>query len=82
MATTIISVSIPMELAQFLEENEGISPSKIVQNKLFEMKNDKESFITRVRALEIRNGNLSKKLNDLLMWCEEQKVIIPANVLD
>jgi len=82
MTSNIISVSVPMELAQFLEENSGISPSKILQNKLFEMKNDKESFVTRVRALEIRNANLSKKLNDLLVWCEDNKVIIPANVLD
>jgi hypothetical protein len=82
MATNIISVSVPMELAQFLEENPEISPSKIIQTKLFEMKNDEARLEQRIKAYEIRNGRISAKLNKVLEWVEEQKLVIPDNVLE
>jgi len=78
----IISVSIPTELAQFLEENEEISPSKIIQSKLFEMKNDENRLSTRIKAYEIRNARLSTKLDKILRYAEEKNFIFPDNVLE
>jgi hypothetical protein len=82
MATNIISVSVPLDLAQFLEENPDLSPSKIVQQKLYEIKNDSARMNERLKAYEIRNGRIAAKLNKLLLWCEENNVIIPENVLE
>lgn len=82
MASNIISVSVPFELAQFLEENTDISPSKILQNKLFEMKNDENRSSMRIKALDIRNARLSAKLEKILNWAEDSKIVIPDNVLD
>jgi len=82
MATNIISVSIPLELAQFLEENQDISPSKIIQAKLFEMKNDDNRSSMKIKALDIRNARLSVKLEKILNWAEDNKVVIPDNVLE
>lgn len=78
----IISVSIPSELAQFLEENEEISPSKIIQSKLFEMKNDENRLSTRIKAYEIRNARLAQKLDKILRYAEEKNFAFPDNVLE
>ncbi len=78
----IISVSVPSELAQFLEENPEISPSKIIQTKLFEMKNDDARLSTRIKALDIRNARLSAKLNKILEYADDKKFIFPDNVLE
>jgi len=82
MASNIISVSVPFELAQFLEENTEISPSKILQSKLFEMKNDENRSSMKIKALEIRNSRLSVKLEKILNWAEDNKITIPDNVLE
>lgn len=78
----IISVSIPMELAEFLEENPEISPSKIIQSKLFEMKNDDARLSVRIKAYEIRNQRLSAKLDKILRYAEEKNFPFPDNVLE
>ena len=81
MATTIISVSVPLEQSNFLEENPEISPSKIIQGKLFEIMNDQNRMETRIKAYEIRNGRITAKLDKILRWCEQNNVIIPEDVL-
>lgn len=78
----IISVSIPSELAQFLEENPEISPSKIIQTKLFEMKNDDARLSVRIKAFEIRNSRLAAKLDKILRYAEEKNFAFPDNVLE
>lgn len=78
----IISVSVPMELAEFLEENPEISPSKIIQSKLFEMKNDDARLSVRIKAYEIRNQRLSAKLDKILRYAEEKNFPFPDNVLE
>ena len=80
--TNIISVSIPNELADFLEENPEISPSKIIQTKLFEMKNDEAWLSVRIKAYEIRNTRLASKLDKILKYAEEQKLLFPDYVLE
>ena len=81
MATSIISCSIPIDLVDFLEENPDISPSKILQAKLYEMKNDEARLSTRIKAYEIRNARLSAKLDKVLRYAEEQNFTFPDNVL-
>ena len=78
----IISVSIPTELALFLEENTEISPSKIIQSKLFEMKNDDARLSSKIKVYEIRNSNLARKLDKILRYAEEQNFHFPDNVLE
>ena len=82
MATQIVSVSIPVELGQFLEENPEISPSKIIQSKLLEMKNDEATINSRVKAYEIKLYRATGKLNKVLEYCESKGFAIPGNVLE
>ena len=82
MATQIISVSIPVELGNFLEENPEISPSKIIQSKLIEMKNDETNLQNRIKAYEIKMYKLSGKLTKVLEYCESKGFAIPENVLE
>lgn len=82
MATQIITCSIPLELGTFLTENPEISPSKVLQERLFSIRNDEMRMNEKIKSFEIRNGRLSDKLNRLLMWLDEQKIVIPDNVLD
>ena len=82
MATQILSVSIPAELGSFLEENPEISPSKIIQSKLLEMKNDNASVQSRVKAYEIKLFRVTGKLNRVLEYCESKGFAIPENVLE
>lgn len=82
MATITASVSFPAELGVFLEENPEISLSKIVQTKLYEMKNDANSIRGRLKALEIKLFRATGKLQSVLDYCEKQGVIIPADVLE
>jgi hypothetical protein len=82
MATNILSVSIPKELADFLEENPEISPSKVLQVKLFEIKEQETRLQERIKAYEIKLFRASGRLNKLCSWLEEQKIAIPQDVLD
>ena len=82
MATNIISVSVPLELAQFLDENPDLSPSKIVQEKLFQIKNETARMNERLKAYEIRNGRIALKLDKVLRWCEANNVVLPDDVLE
>ena len=82
MATNIITCSIPVELAKFLDENPEISPSKVLQQKLFAMREDEARLFERVKALEIRNERVVARWNKLLDWAKELDVGIPAYVLD
>ena len=82
MATQILSVSIPAELGSFLEENPEISPSKIIQSKLLEMKNDNASIQSRIKAYEIKLFRATGKLNRVLEYCESKGFAIPENVLE
>lgn len=79
--TEIISCSIPDDLKNFLAENPDLSPSKIIQNVLYTMKEQRNSVEIKIKAYQIRNEALSSKLQKVLFWCEENKVIIPDNVL-
>jgi len=81
MATTIITCSIPNELATFLAENPEISPSKVIQMQLFRMRDDEAKLSERLKAYEIRVSRISGKLNAILAYCESQNFAIPENVL-
>lgn len=81
MATTIISVSVPLELAKFLEENPELSPSKVLQERLYSIMTEEFKLQQRVKAYETRLFTATGKLNRILEYCEQQKVIIPNNVL-
>ena len=82
MATTNITLSIPLELGQFLEENPVLSPSKIMQSKLFEIKNEEYKFQERLKAAETKMFRVSGKLNKVLEYCESKNFEIPQNVLE
>ena len=82
MGTHIISCSIPRELEQFLDENPEISPSKVLQEQLFNIRNNEAKMNERIKAFEIRNGRLSSKLDKVLRWVETLNVPIPEDVLD
>ncbi len=82
MATNIITCSIPVELARFLEENEELSPSKVLQARLFQIKNDEYGLQERLKANILRVENATRRLNNVLRFCESINIAIPANVLE
>ncbi len=82
MATQIITCSIPLELGTFLDENPEISPSKVLQEQLFNIRNNQAKMNERIKAFEIRNGRLSARLEKVLRWVEGLNVSIPEDVLD
>jgi hypothetical protein len=63
MAINVIkSVSIPEELAQFLDKNPELSLSKIVQARLIEMKEQKTIYENRLKVYENKLGIVTREL--------------------
>lgn len=58
----IKSVSIPLELAEFLDKNPELSLSKIVQARLLEIKDQKAIYENRVKVYENKMHILQQKL--------------------
>ena len=81
MATNILSVSIPKDLAEFLEENPSISPSKVLQAKLYEIKEQEARLKDRIKAYEVKLYRQSGRLTTLLQWLEKKEIAIPDDVL-
>jgi hypothetical protein len=79
--TEIISCSIPDDLKIFLTENPEISPSKVLQQRLYSMRDEEARLTERVKSYEIRVARISNKLARICSWAEEQKVVIPEDVL-
>lgn len=44
--------------------------------------NEQNRAETRIKAYEIRNARILSKLDKILRWCEDNKIIIPENVLE
>lgn len=82
MATNILSVSIPKDLAEFLDENTEISPSKVLQSKLYEIKEQEARANMRVKACEIRLYRATGRLQKIIDWCEKNNIVIPDDVLE
>ena len=82
MATNIITCSIPVELAQFLEDNPEISPSKVLQQKLFAIKEEEARLQEKLRVYEVKTSRLVNKLANILRYCEAQNFVIPQDVLE
>lgn len=81
MATTILTVSIPQDLAQFLEEFPDLSPSKVLQQRLYEIKNEEGRLKERLKAYETRIFKITARLNNVLNWLNNNNVPIPNDVL-
>lgn len=58
----IKSVSIPQDLADFLDRNPELSLSKIVQSKLIEIMQTKTAYENRIRVYENKMHVLQTKL--------------------
>jgi septal ring factor EnvC (AmiA/AmiB activator) len=84
MATNILSVSISKELADFLDENPEISPSKVIQAKLYEIKEQEVRLRDRIKAYEVKMFRQTGRLTKLLEWIQAQGLLeaVPKDVLD
>lgn len=58
----IKSVSIPLELAEFLDKNPELSLSKIIQARLIELKEQKTIYENRLKIYETKLSRLSQEL--------------------
>lgn len=65
-----------------MEENPDLSPSKIIQTKLYEIKFEEEKLKLRMKAAENKIFNLSGKLNRVLEYCASKEFNIPQDVLE
>lgn len=81
MATNILSVSIPKDLADFLEENPDISPSKVLQAKLYEIKEQESKLKDRIKAYEVKLFRQTGRITKLTDWLEKHQIAIPDDVL-
>jgi len=70
MATNQIMCSIPLELGNFLEKNPEISPSKVLQQKLYEMMNEEFKLQERLKAYEIKLSKLTAKIQKMCDFIE------------
>jgi len=64
----IFSVSVPDELGKFLEENEDVSPSKILQTRLIEIKEDYKRRATKILEYEERLKEKGLLINKLCQF--------------
>lgn len=69
MTTRILNVSIPQELAVFLDDNSALSPSKILQAALFNLKDQALSYKQEL----MRANNVIKKLEGIIQDLNEKK---------
>lgn len=69
------TLSIPQELADFLEQNPDLSPSKILQSKIIEIKENRRLNQSEIQKLERRLKFMESKLweaNDRIVVLEKQ----------
>ena len=69
----IKSVSIPLELAEFLDKNPELSLSKIIQARLIEMKEQKTIYDNRLKIYENKLSILSRELYEANETIEQLK---------
>lgn len=81
MATTILTCSIPSDLALFLEETPEVSPSKVLQAGLYALRDQEARLKEKMKAQEIRLGNWINKFHAVTSWAEENGITIPDDVL-
>jgi hypothetical protein len=65
-----------------LEDNPEISPSKVLQQKLFSIKEEEARLQEKLKVYEVRLSRLVNKLNAVLRYCEAQNFVIPQDVLE
>jgi hypothetical protein len=70
----IKSVSLPLEMAQFLDKNSELSLSKIIQSKIKEIIENRTTYENRMKVLENRLTIVCQKLYD----ANEEKVRLKA----
>lgn len=63
---------MPDDLAEFLKETPELSPSKVLQAKLKDLKEDWNTKEIRFKALEQKIFNLSQRLNKLMEFLEDR----------
>lgn len=82
MPTSIITCSIPIELAEFLKDNPEISPSKVLQQKLFAIKDEEERLKEKVKGYEVRLVTAARRLEKILNFVSDNGLTIPKDVLE
>ena len=60
----IKTLSIPIELEDFLRDNPDLSPSKMLQSKIIEIKNNRSIIFKEVNDLKLQVKFLQEKLMD------------------
>lgn len=81
MATITLSVSLPIELGNWLAENPEVSPSKVLQQRLYSIRDDEERIKLRLKAAETIQFRTAARLNKVLEYCEQHNLEIPNDVL-
>lgn len=74
MTTIQIMTSIPIELGIFLEEHSEISPSKVLQSRLFEIKEQKAQEDIRFKVMESKMQTILRKFESLSQFlCDKNQ---------
>lgn len=70
MSTRTLNISIPNELAEFLEKNPDLSPSKMFQQKLIEIIDNRKDFETKIKVFEIQLRYCNNFIIEKELWKE------------
>ena len=73
MATKNLSISIPVELADFLMQNQDLSPSKIFQSKLLDIIDTKKQSQEELNKIRRVNTFLQTRIQELNEEIEKLK---------
>ncbi|GAI15132.1 unnamed protein product [marine sediment metagenome] len=72
MATLTLNISIPKELGEFLANNPDLSPSKIFQQKCWEIMDNRKNFELQLRKKDNAIARMGEFINQKELWEEFQ----------
>lgn len=73
MATKTLTISIPREDEEFLLNNPELSPSKIFQTKIKEIRNQRKDFEHLIKVKDNIIRQMGAFINDKKLWNEFQE---------
>lgn len=72
MGTKTLSVSIPLDLVEFLQKNPGLKPSSMLQRKIREVMELRKDLEATIKAKDIMIRNLNTFIIEKSLWEEFQ----------
>lgn len=72
----IKTLSIPIEMQHFLDDNPDLSPSKMLQSKIIEIQERRRLSFNEIKRLNFKIASLARKLEDVCTENEKLKDVL------